>query len=220
MNAPPLRTLPARFERRSDRPRFLAELFARELEGSVLDVGCDEAVLRGVCRGGYVGLDRGPQADVRQDLVREPRLPFADRSFDTVVCFDVLEHLDDPHGMFAELSRVARRHLLVSLPNPWNAARKQLRRGRGAIEHYGLPGEPPADRHRWFFNFSEASAFLTAMATRHGWRLAAHFSLEKPRPAVVRALRRLLHPRPERYRDLYAHTLAVHLRREAPPADG
>lgn len=220
MSAPPFRRGEARFVARGDRPRFLARLFAPLLRGRVLDVGCDQAVLRaelGSCT--YVGLDRTEAADVRQDLAREPRLPFTDASFDVVLCFDVLEHLDDPHGMFAELARVTREHLLVSLPNTWNAARKQLARGRGAIEHYGLPPEPPSDRHRWFFNLSEADAFLAAQGERHGLVRAARWVLEKPRPRAVRWARRLLQPDPVRYRDLYAHTLAVHFARPARMTD-
>lgn len=203
-----------RFAQRSDRPRFLGELYAPLLAGRVLDVGCDEALLRARCApGSYVGLDRTPQADLRHDLGAEPRLPFEERSFDTVVCWDVLEHLERPDALFAELVRVTRAHLLVSLPNTWNAARKQLRRGRGAIEHYGLPLDPPADRHRWFFSLSEARAYLEGQAARHGLAVVELRVLEKPRPLLVRAARRLLHPAPERYRNLYAHTLAAHLRR-------
>lgn len=220
MTAPPLRHATARFVVRGERPRFLARLFAPVLTGRVLDVGCDQAVLRAEFpAGSYVGLDRTEAADVRQDLAREPRLAFPDASFDVVLCFDVLEHLEDPHGMFAELARVTRRDLLVSLPNTWNAARKQLARGRGAIEHYGLPPEPPADRHRWFFNLSEADAFLAAQGERHGLACRARWVLEKPRPAPLRWARRLLHPDPARYRDRYAHTLAVHFTRTLPPTD-
>ena len=217
---PPLTVAHVRFAQRSDRPRFLARHWAALLGGSVLDVGCDEAVLRASCApGSYTGIDRTAAADVRQDLAREPRLPFSERSFDTVVCWDVLEHLDEPHALFAELARVTRTHLLVSLPNTWNAARKQLRRGRGAIEHYGLPTEPPGDRHRWFFNLSEGEAFLRAMAARHGLALVERRALLKPRPFPVVAVRRLLCPRREAYLNLYAHTLATHLRRDAAKTD-
>lgn len=209
-----------RFARRSDRPHYLARRYAALFAGRVLDVGCDEAVLRAYCPGGgYVGLDKTGAADVHQDLARDGRLPFAERSFDTVVCWDVLEHLDDPHALFDELARVTREHLLVSLPNTWNAARKQLRRGRGAIEHYGLPPEPPVDRHRWFFNLSEAESFLRARAQRVGFEVRELCALEKPRPWFVRATRRLVVPRARSYLDLYAHTLAAHLRRPLPGAD-
>jgi ubiquinone/menaquinone biosynthesis C-methylase UbiE len=43
-------------------------------------------------------------------------LPFAARSFDTVTCLEVLEHLDDPSAAVRELARVARRAVVVSVP--------------------------------------------------------------------------------------------------------
>jgi SAM-dependent methyltransferase len=214
-----MRTVPrsrafVQFRARRERPLFLGARHAALLTGSVLDVGCDEAVLRGLCGARrYVGVDRSAQADLRLDLARVKRLPFEDQSFDTVVCWDVLEHLEHPQALFAELARVAHRDVLVSLPNPWNAARKQLRRGRGTIEHYGLPLELPPDRHRWFFSLAEAEDFLGALAARHALQIVELLVLEKPRPRLVRAWRRLLHPARSHYDNLYAHTLSAHLRR-------
>jgi hypothetical protein len=57
-------------------------------------------------------------ADVVTDLERGT-LPFDDRSFETVVAADVLEHVDSMHAFFDELCRVADRHVIVSLPNPY-----------------------------------------------------------------------------------------------------
>lgn len=198
-----------RFETRTDRPRFLAERYPMLLEGRLLDVGCDRAVLRDLCGAGqYVGMDLSPEADLRHDLMADPRLPFEDGAFDAVVCSDVLEHLEDLHLVFDELVRVSRRWLLVTLPNNWNSARQRLQRGKGAIAHYGLPLEKPVDRHRWFFSFSEAAEFFRGQAARHGLEVRELRSLEKPRPAMVRVARRLLAGDELRYRNLYAHTLA------------
>jgi ubiquinone/menaquinone biosynthesis C-methylase UbiE len=46
-------------------------------------------------------------------------LPFADRSFDVVGCFEVLEHLpgDLPRQALSELARVARRAIVLSVPH-------------------------------------------------------------------------------------------------------
>jgi SAM-dependent methyltransferase len=44
------------------------------------------------------------------------RLPFPDRSFDTTICFDVLEHVADDSAAVRELARVTRRRLLVTVP--------------------------------------------------------------------------------------------------------
>ncbi|MCB9832871.1 MAG: class I SAM-dependent methyltransferase [Planctomycetes bacterium] len=201
------------FASRQDRPRWLSGRFADLLEGSVLDVGCDAAVLRDhVTRGHYVGVDRSSAADVKHDLQSGGALPFADRSFDTVICTDVLEHLDNLHAIFAELVRVSARHVLVSLPNNWNAARLPLRRGRGSFKHYGLPLDPPEDRHRWFFSLIEAREFLEGQAERQGLVIRELIALEKPRRRALVLLRRLLHPGP-RYLNLFSHTLVCHYER-------
>jgi ubiquinone/menaquinone biosynthesis C-methylase UbiE len=44
-------------------------------------------------------------------------LPFSDGSFDLVCCMEVLEHLERPRDALAEMSRVAGRALLLSVPN-------------------------------------------------------------------------------------------------------
>jgi SAM-dependent methyltransferase len=51
------------------------------------------------------------QCDVRS-------LPFRDRSFDTVICMEVLEHLDRPDGevMLRAMERIARRQVILSTP--------------------------------------------------------------------------------------------------------
>ena len=48
-------------------------------------------------------------------------LPFADRSFDTVVSFETLEHVADSRTMLAELTRVVKPHgrVILSVPFLW-----------------------------------------------------------------------------------------------------
>jgi SAM-dependent methyltransferase len=43
------------------------------------------------------------------------RLPFADAAFDTTVCYDVLEHVDDVAAI-SELARVTRSRLILTVP--------------------------------------------------------------------------------------------------------
>jgi SAM-dependent methyltransferase len=195
------------FAQRADRSRYIADRFGESLKPSLLDVGCDRALLRELLTlERYTGIDVGGTPDLHIDLERMDRLPFDDGAFDAVVCSDVLEHLDNLHFVFAELVRVTGRHLLVSLPNNWCNARRPIERGRGRMAHYGLPTSPPEDRHKWFFGFTEAREFLQAQEERHGLKLVEMVANEKPRPAVVRALRRLRWPG-ERYLNRYAHTL-------------
>lgn len=47
-------------------------------------------------------------------------LPFPDDSFDLVFCLEVLEHIPEPEAALAELARVCRGDLIVSVPSePW-----------------------------------------------------------------------------------------------------
>jgi ubiquinone/menaquinone biosynthesis C-methylase UbiE len=93
-----------------------------------LEVGCGEGVIADRLHrrfGEVVALDL-PDAGLRADWrrYRGPRflhasaheLPFADDQFDLVVAAEVLEHLSDPERGLREMARVARRHLVLSVP--------------------------------------------------------------------------------------------------------
>lgn len=165
----------ATYTDRASKTRYIAEKYAPLFaEGRrVLDVGCDRKQLQGMMAEpeGYVGIDLNPHADRIVDLDREP-LPFADDSFETVVCCDVLEHLARCHEVFDELCRVSRDRVILSLPNAVQDVVASLLSGQGGrVKHYGLSVEPPRDRHRWFFGFEDAAEFLTRRAERHSFEV-------------------------------------------------
>jgi SAM-dependent methyltransferase len=58
--------------------------------------------------------ERVPGIDARVASVAE--LPFADASYDLVLCLEVLEHLDEPAAAVAEIARVAAADVVVSVP--------------------------------------------------------------------------------------------------------
>ena len=60
-------------------------------------------------------LSRNQGRRVQSDICK---LPFLDQSFDTVLCSEVIEHLLDAElrGTVSELCRVARRHVIVTVP--------------------------------------------------------------------------------------------------------
>jgi SAM-dependent methyltransferase len=164
---------------RSFRPAF---------DGSVLDVGSRSGNLkRAIGRGArYTGIDIGPPANVIANLERG--LPFASKSFDTVVALDVLEHTDDIHAAFAELLRVGRQHVVIALPNAFELkARLNVMRGRHVSGKYGLPPEARPDRHRWFFGFHEADRFCRT-AERSGWHVQDAGALVGPRRGIFSPL--------------------------------
>lgn len=133
--------------------------------GDILDVGADQRQLvqhmNPATR--YWGIGKG-NVDEEIDL-EVGRLPYDDGSFDCVLCLDVLEHLEAIHTMFDELCRVSRRYVIISLPNAlaglWATLQTGGYQGREQMsKFYGLPLDPPADRHRWFFSISEAERFV------------------------------------------------------------
>lgn len=196
------------FPERRLRSEYIATRFRPLLRGRVLDVGCDRALLKQLVPGlDYFGIDVGGTPDRIVDLEQENGLPFPDHDYDCVVCSDVLEHLNNIHRIFAELLRVTRGHVILSLPNNWTNARRPVARGKGAIGHYGLPVDPPVDRHKWFFSLSEAEAFIRGQQARVPFEIVELFAMEKPRPAPLRFYRQLTAGSQLQYLNRYAHTL-------------
>jgi 2-polyprenyl-3-methyl-5-hydroxy-6-metoxy-1,4-benzoquinol methylase len=137
---PVVRRLMAGFEATLDR------LFDHAAPESVLDVGCGEGVLtyRWAQRLGdapVVGLDLDDaklraewevraRENLRFGTMPPDGLPCSDNEFDLVTAIEVLEHVPDPEQTVSEMARVARGHLLVSVPREplWRA----LNMARGA----------------------------------------------------------------------------------------
>jgi 2-polyprenyl-3-methyl-5-hydroxy-6-metoxy-1,4-benzoquinol methylase len=139
----------------------LDELWARAAPESILDVGCGEGVLtfewaERLGDGRVVGIDLD-DPKLRTEWARRGRpnlefraeeatsLPFADDEFDMACAIEVLEHVPEPEATLAEMARVARRHLLVSVPREplWRA----LNMTRGA--YLRRLGNTPGHVNHW-----------------------------------------------------------------------
>jgi hypothetical protein len=200
------------FKGRLARSQFVVDNYRHAFKTSVLDVGCYEAPIREMVGDDvqYTGIDIVGCPDIEVNLEKCERLPFMNNSYHTVICIEVLEHLDCLHHILDELFRVAQKEVIVSLPNCWGSARTPVTRGSGAVAHYGLPLERPVDRHKWFLNVSDIEAFFNQYSQKNPLIKSIDIvGVEKPRPAIVRALRKLTHSETE-YRNKFLHTVFGH----------
>ncbi len=164
----------------------LDELWQRAAPESVLDVGCGEGVLTvewaerlGDTQVGadaprgtgsrVVGIDLDdPKLRTEWEQRSRPnlefraeeatRLSFSDSEFDLVSAIEVLEHVPEPEATVAEMTRVARRHLLVSVPREplWRA----LNVARGA--YLRDLGNTPGHVNHW------SKRDFVSLLSRHG----------------------------------------------------
>jgi 2-polyprenyl-3-methyl-5-hydroxy-6-metoxy-1,4-benzoquinol methylase len=145
--------------------RNVEELFARAEPASVLDVGCGEGILTAQWArrlppppaGRIVGIDlpdpklaaewaaRDTCANLEFRAMAADRLQFVDDEFDLVAATEVLEHVEGPERAVAEMARVARQWLLVSVPHEplW----RLLNMARGAYLRSG--GNTPGHVNHW-----------------------------------------------------------------------
>jgi 2-polyprenyl-3-methyl-5-hydroxy-6-metoxy-1,4-benzoquinol methylase len=139
----------------------LDELWEAAAPDSVLDVGCGEGVLTSewaerLRDGRIVGIDLDdPKLRAEWDARRRPNLEyrveeatslsFEDGEFDMAAAIEVLEHVPEPEATLAEMARVARRHLLVSVPREplW----RMLNMARGA--YLRDLGNTPGHLNHW-----------------------------------------------------------------------
>jgi 2-polyprenyl-3-methyl-5-hydroxy-6-metoxy-1,4-benzoquinol methylase len=139
--------------------RFLArveEAATSLTPSSVLDVGCGEGIVterlaRRLSPAIVVGVDADDarlagewqaraSANLSFAVASAYELPFEDGSYDLVCAVEVLEHLERPRDALAEMARVTRRALLLSVPNEpaWRIA--HLLAGRNVRSLGNTPG--------------------------------------------------------------------------------
>lgn len=133
--------------------KTITALYTRSAATSVLEVGCGEGHLamhllaHAPAPAVFVASDADlsalaptldPRIETRRASVYE--LPFADASFDLVLCCEVLEHLSEPRRGLAEVARVARRAVILSTPREPLWRMLNVARGRYLGELGNTPG--------------------------------------------------------------------------------
>jgi SAM-dependent methyltransferase len=178
---PAIRFLTRRFLTRLD--GVLDTVMTESPRGRVLEVGCGEGVIAKhlLQRWADVTALDLPDATLRGWWREHPgprylhadaeRLPFPDDHFDVVVAVEVLEHLRQPERGLAEMARVSRQHLVLSVP------REPLFRGGNMLggRHWPDWGNTPGHVNHW-----STPSFVKFVSQVGGVR-----AVEKPLPWTI-----------------------------------
>jgi len=106
--------------------------FSPFITGHVLDVGCGSKPYKDLFTfDEYIGLDvdqsghdhRSEDIEVYYDGTK---IPFEDSKFDSLICFEVLEHVFTPDAFLQEISRVVKQNgtILFTVPFIWDEHEK------------------------------------------------------------------------------------------------
>lgn len=126
----------------------------------VLDIGCGDGYLLEALRqkGALVsGIDiseegarkcRQKGIEVAVADISLEKAPFQDKTFDTVILLDILEHVYDPDPLLEKAIRLSKKHIIISVPN-FNSlpARIQVLFGRVPENNH------PHKGHIYWFNY-------------------------------------------------------------------
>ncbi len=174
----------ARYESRESKNQFVAKEIEKLAVKTVLNIG--SGVSRDLKRAlpesiSLFEIDRVQGMDAQIDLDKISELPFDSNSFDLCSAFDVLEHLENFHLINSELYRISRKYVLIALPNsPAEIVTSVLRNRQiddlslnyGTFsKYYGLPLEPPQDRHKWWLYFQDIVRFYYLFSQLNGCEL-------------------------------------------------
>lgn len=176
---PVAKRLQANFEKNLD------ELFKLAKPKSLLDVGCGEGVLvhqwaKILDNKRVVGIDleeKSIQAgwkkrvapNLEYKIMRAEDLPFKNNEFDVATAIEVLEHVPDPEHTVAEMARVAKNYLLVSVPREpiWRIV--NMMRGAYIKDFGNTPGHLNHWSARQFENMLSRRGKIVELRTPFPW---------------------------------------------------
>ena len=156
--------------------RYRYKIFMSWIEdgSKVLDIGCGDGCLGALLKDdkncdvtcldiSAVALDKAKKRGLKTVLsnIEEP-LPFEDNSFDYVIATEVIEHVSFSEQVLAEMKRISRHTILVSIPNIafWKY-RLQLLSGSFPKQWEFEPYE-----HLRFWSVSDFKKILTPLSLR------------------------------------------------------
>ncbi len=99
------------------------------------------------------------------------KLPFEERSIDTIVCIETLEHLQRIHDVLDGIMAVSRKHVICSLPVEAPFVRNRLVDPLGGTFSFATPIAPVFDRHQWAGSVADNLDFVYYRCARNGFAI-------------------------------------------------
>ncbi len=130
---------------------------------SILEIGVGDKIVADIIKKiGYDVKTCDISANVNPDYIADIRfLPFEKESFDMVVCFQILEHIDYEYfvDILKSLHHITKKHVILSLPQirkffslkshiPWMRTNKNLMIFKD-FPRYPYPSKPSSRGHLW-----------------------------------------------------------------------
>ncbi len=155
-------------ETRLPRYEVVAQLMENKT-GSLLDAGARDRILSQYLPATlqYFSSDMGDGHDYQWNM--EQPAPFADGQFDYVIGMEVLEHVESIQAALMELIRIARREVIITLPNMSSLTFRLTFMFTGRLSgKYDLGMVHPGDRHRWLTNYDQGLTMVNDIAQQNG----------------------------------------------------
>jgi len=160
--------------------QFIKDYIVENNIKTILDVGCRDCILKkyvGDVVDDYKGCDLFQNEDDTVDYILniEEGLPFKDNSFDCVVALDLVEHLNGFEEGVIELLKVAKKDLILMLPNMshfyFRLRFLLLGNISGKYSLDSATANKNSDRHRWVTVLKETNTYMDNFCRKNGLRL-------------------------------------------------
>ncbi len=145
--------------------------YAPVCSGCLLDVGCGSKPYKSFFSiSEYIGLEIDSAKSRHMNLADYyydgSTFPFADSSFDSILCNQVLEHIFNPSQFISEIHRVLKPsgHLLLTVPFVW-------------------------DEHEQPFDYARYSSFgLNSLLVNHGFEIVKHEKINSDFSVIIQLI--------------------------------
>ena len=180
-----------------NRNEFIANKLGFLNEETLLDIGCRDMILKNYLSGkfNYIGLDYTNNLDQSKNFINhnlENGIPKID-NIDIITAIDVLEHLENIHDTFSSLFLLAKKKIVIALPNMGYYKFRMHFFFTGSLSgKYNFSEKKIFDRHRWIPNYQSINYFIKANTPKEWKIIEYNYVAERKRNYLFYFIEKLL----------------------------